>query len=110
MVGLSGPVQCKCPRAGGDWGHRGGGGVPWLLVLILILGTVPFVWVVRPGGSGLSRSLNYCRATHRGEEEPRESLPAAVTLNFKGQPGVPFSLSDSPHCCPPFSFLSIMTI
>lgn len=46
MVGLSGPVQCKCPREGLAGGRAAGTG-PWLL-LITVPMTVIFVWIIRP--------------------------------------------------------------
>ena len=57
MVGLSGPVQCKCPREGWAGGRAAGTG-PWLLLLIIILMTVIFIWIIRPRGSRLYLSLN----------------------------------------------------
>lgn len=57
MVGLSSPVQCKCPREGWAGGRAAGTG-PQLLLLIIILMTVIFIRVIRPGGCRLYLSLN----------------------------------------------------
>lgn len=117
------------PRAGREDGkfpwHLGAGGGWWGLswpcaVCAAVAGTGALGWegalvvVNSPGDRPLfglacreARAVPVAelgRATHRGEEEPRESLPAAVTLNFTGQPGCA-TLQDS-CAAAPFSFFS----